>query len=121
MQTHRLRVTHQSVTINVLLPPLLCGYSIINCRLSFTEQLNGQDVFLGELIVSFDSDSVRRTHVFNLEQVLVRTNHCLGLHPVCNLLTCAGLVMMTVSGQQSTELLTLQVANDGLNLSSATD
>jgi hypothetical protein len=66
---------------------------------------------------------VRRdqAHEFDLEEVLVRTNHSLGLHPVCDLLSGVGLLMGPVPGQQSTELLALHIANDRLNLISATD
>ena len=60
-----------------------------------------------------------KTHIFDLEQMFIGSNHFLGLHSVCNLLTCGGLLVYPVSAEQSAQLLTLQVTNDGLYLVSA--
>jgi hypothetical protein len=56
------------------------------------------------------------TYEFDLEQMLVRPNDRLCLHPVCNLLSSTGLFMDSISAQQSTKLLALEITNDGLDL-----
>lgn len=78
-------------------------------------------LFLASCVVSATPTAVPSTHIFNLEQVLIRPDHRFGLDPVCNLLACGRLLVDPVSSQKGTQLLTLQVANDRLDLVSVSN
>jgi len=56
------------------------------------------------------------TYEFDLEQMFIGTNDRLCLHPVCDLLSGTSLLMDSISAQQSTQFLTLEITNDGLDL-----